>query len=73
MSTDIFRDLKELETLDLRNNGLLSLNSTVFAGLENLRHLRLSDNWLSELPEKVFQDLRNLQVNWPVYADLHTR
>jgi len=61
-STDLFRDAKALQTLDLRSNGMKRVNATLFSGLEQLQRLHLSDNWLQELPNTLFEGLINLQV-----------
>ena len=53
-------DLSRLETLDLRNSDINSLEAHDFKGLSSLEGLLLSDNHLTELPEQVFRGLHNL-------------
>lgn len=50
-----------MESLELRGNGITSLDADVFFGLVNLRHLSLGDNNLRTLSPRVFAPLTNLR------------
>lgn len=56
-----FKDLSDLEVLDLSNNGLTRLEPGVFNGLSDLEVLDLSGNSLTRLRPDVFNDLSHLE------------
>ena len=53
-------DLAEITMLDLREQGIASLQAGDFAGLANLETLDLFDNQLTTLPPDIFAPLANL-------------
>ena len=54
--------LATISRLDLRRQGISSLQSGDFAGLSGLRTLRLEVNQLTELPADVFSGLSSLEI-----------
>ncbi len=57
-----FRDLGNLQELDLAENELTSLPPGIFRGLSQLHELRLSFNKLTALPSDVFSGLSRLKL-----------
>ena len=53
--------LREIGTLDLRNDGITGLKTGDFSGLTNLRSLNLFGNMLSTLPNGIFNGLTSLR------------
>ena len=63
--TNVFKDLKSLNSLDLSSCGITTFAEGFFSGLSNLKSLFLSNNNLIKLKSKAFQGLRSLR-----YLDL---
>ena len=57
----IFKDLVQLQYVDLRDNKLSNLPSLLFKGLHALNVIRLSNNSITNLPPLIFEDLYNLE------------
>lgn len=57
----IFRRLKFLENLSLRNVGLKLINRKTFANANNLKILKLDDNQLKYLENQTFSEVKNLE------------
>ncbi|XP_019620927.1 PREDICTED: slit homolog 2 protein-like [Branchiostoma belcheri] len=57
---DLFKDLKDLEELDLDNNQITDIEVGSFDGLENLRLLFLYRNALEKLASGLFKGMTNL-------------
>lgn len=53
---------KELMTIDLSNNNLTYLNSTLFKNNEHLQSLDVSRNNIKDLPPGTFQFMKNLKL-----------
>ena len=53
--------LSRVNSLDLAETGITTLQADDFSGLDGLTYLQLSDNSLDELPEAVFSGLGNLR------------
>ena len=58
----LFKDLSELDSLDLSTNQLIELAPGVFDGLDNLRDLDLRQNGLSRLPLGLFDGLTKVRT-----------
>lgn len=66
MPPDAFSGLPQLETLDLRGNGLVEIDPTVFRdGMPRLTRVLLSDNLLELVPYEAMAPLKQLR-----YLDL---
>ena len=61
ISAEVFDNLVNLRTLNLRVDGLTSLPSGIFDEMSNLRTLNLQGNELTSLPAGIFDNLVNLQ------------
>ncbi|CAF1204795.1 unnamed protein product [Adineta steineri] len=57
-----FRQLKSLQTLDLRNNDLEQIDDDVFDEIDSLNELYLSNNSLHTITSHTFNGLKNLQL-----------
>ena len=60
ISAEVFDNLVNLRTLNLRVDGLTSLPAGIFDNLVNLQSLDLSHNRLTSLPSRLFDNLVNL-------------
>lgn len=58
----VFRQLKNLKTLDLGRNKIDIIDNEAFRGLISLERLYLSDNNIKSLPTRVFYPLRKLNT-----------
>ncbi|RWS17328.1 leucine-rich repeat neuronal protein 3-like protein [Dinothrombium tinctorium] len=58
----VFRGLKRLETLIMKNGQLRYINEHAFDGLENLRHLDIENNHIVSVYLELFQSILNLHV-----------
>lgn len=58
---DVFSNSKQLAKLELKNNGLTSLNKQLFLELINLEYLDLSCNNLCTIEDDTFSGLENLK------------
>lgn len=63
LPADLFSDLKNLTSLDLRSNNV-KLSQGVFDGMSKLKYLELGNNDIYDLPDGVFKNLFELtQLN----------
>ena len=58
---DAFSNLKQLVSLDLYRNLLVTLKPHYFSELINLEYLELSDNRIESIEKNVFSNLKNLR------------
>ncbi|XP_034945170.1 chaoptin [Chelonus insularis] len=61
-STNEFHDLEKLKLLDLRGNGLRSLEEGIFKGCINLEELYLDDNNLTAVPADSLKGPRTIRL-----------
>ena len=61
----VFRGLKRLEVLEMRDGELAYMDEHAFDGLENLRLLDLSCNQIASIYLELFQSIANLHVSHP--------
>lgn len=59
----VFRGMKRLETLIMRQGDLKYIDEHAFDGLENLRHLDLESNQIASIYLELFQSILNLRVS----------
>ena len=59
---DMLKGLRNIQTLDFDNHGLVTLETGAFNGLTGLKSLTLKGNQLSELESGIFSDLHRLRV-----------
>ena len=59
----VFRGMKRLETLIMREGQLKYIDEHAFAGLDNLRHLDLESNLIASVYLELFQSIVNLHVS----------
>lgn len=57
-------DLGEIDFLDLRSEGIISLSAGDFSGMSSLEWLLLNNNSLTSLPESIFAGLGSLRFLW---------
>ena len=62
LDTSMVSSYRFLEFLDLRRNGMLSVQANSFEQQQRLQELRLGQNQLTELEQGVFRGLRRLRV-----------
>lgn len=61
-SIGIFKKLKNLQRLDLRNNKIYLIEDNAFQGADQLSELFLNENFLSNINPKMFNGLENLKT-----------
>lgn len=61
LAPGIFKELHNLKTLQLSNNGIDEIPRQVFEGLGNLASLHFGDCTIQEIPNDAFAGLHNLQ------------
>ena len=61
-SSNEFRDMAELRLLDLRGNGIMSIEEGIFKGCGNLEELYLDDNNLTAVPADSLKGPRAIRV-----------
>ena len=66
----VFRGLKRLESLVMRDGQLRYMDEHAFDGLENLRLLDLEDNEIASIYLELFQSILNLHVSRHVSSSL---
>lgn len=59
----VFRGMKRLESLIMREGELKYIDEHAFDGLENLRHLDLESNQIASIYLELFQSILNLRVS----------
>lgn len=58
----LFKEMKNLEQLDMSNNGLRNISEKTFEGLPSLKTLNLSKNAIQVIPASGFSQLSMLEV-----------
>lgn len=66
----VFRGMKRLESLIMRQGELRYIDEHAFDGLENLRHLDLESNQIASIYLELFQSILNLRVSLPTTQSL---
>lgn len=61
ISEDLFRNLSNLEYLDVGHNEIESFHENTFGSTRNLRVLNITHNKLHDLPESIFRGLAKLE------------
>ncbi|GBP43493.1 Toll-like receptor 7 [Eumeta japonica] len=62
LASDIFNDLLALKVLNLSNNGISFIPSTLFSSTKEIREIYLHNNMLESLPNQIFNELQQLLV-----------